>query len=258
MRVWRQWRRRRQWLDGWEAVVERHVPHWARLDDAERERLGTLIAWLVRTKHFEAARGFELDQDIVIRVAAQAALLVLGLDRSAYRDVSAVIIHPRTITTRGPRATTMRGVVRDGPMRVLGHANDRRGPVVIAWDAVRNDARHPERGHNVVIHEFAHKIDVASGGFDGTPSFDDRSDRAEWITVCTREYRRLRRRPEPDPVLRAYAGTNPAEFFAVATEAFFDQPVVLQEHKPELYGVLQRFYRQDPAARVNRFELHPS
>jgi hypothetical protein len=164
--------------------------------------------------------------------------------------VRAVIIHPRTITRRGPRATTMRGVVADGPMRVLGHANDRRGPVVIAWDAVRNDARHPERGHNVVIHEFAHKIDIAGGGFDGTPSLGSRAERREWIDVCTREYRRLRRRQEPDPVLRPYAGTNPSEFFAVATEAFFEQPVPLRAEKPDLYGVLQRFYRQDPASRV--------
>lgn len=233
-------------------MAERRVPHWALLDDAERERLSGLVEWMVRTKHFEAARGFELTQEIVISIATQAGLLVLGLDRDAYRDVRAIIVHRRTITHRGPRATTMRGVVADGPMRVLGHANGRRGPVVVAWDAVRNDARHPERGHNVVIHEFAHKIDVASGGFDGTPSFGSRADRAEWIDVCTREYRRLRRRREPDPVLRRYAGTNPAEFFAVVTEAFFDRAVPLRDEKPELYGVLERFYRQDPASRVER------
>lgn len=228
------------------------MQHWSVLDDDERDRLGVLVEWLVRTKHFEAAKGFELTPDIVVSIASQAALLILGLDRDAYRDVSAVIIHPGTITTRGPRSTTMRGVVADGPMRVLGHANDRRGPIVIAWDAVRNDARHPERGHNVVIHEFAHKIDVVDGRFDGTPEFDERSDRAEWITVCNREYRRLRRHREPDPVLRPYAGTNPAEFFAVVTEAFFDQAIDLREHKPELYDVMQRFYRQDPAARTTR------
>lgn len=221
------------------------------LDESERARLGELIEWLLRTKHFEASRGFALTQEIVISVAAQAALLILGLDRDAYRDVRAIVVHPRTITRRGPRATTMRGVIADGPLRVLGHANDRRGPVVIAWDAVRNDARHPERGHNVVIHEFAHKIDVASGGFDGTPSLRSRAAQAEWIDVCTREYRRLRRSREPDPVLRRYAGTNPAEFFAVATEAFFDRPGPLRDEKPQLYAVLQRFYRQDPAGRAD-------
>ncbi len=230
------------------------MAHWALLDDAERERLGDLVEWLVRTKHFEAAHGFELTQEIVIAIASQAALLVLGLDRDAYRDVRAVIVHPRTIIQRGPRATSMQGVVADGPLPVLGHANDHRGPVVIAWDAARNDARHPEWGHNVIIHEFAHKIDLADGRFDGTPSFDSRTERSEWIDVCTREYRRLRRRDEPDPVLRAYAGTNPSEFFAVVTEAFFDAPVALREHKPVLYDVLQRFYRQDPAARVSRLE----
>ena len=248
-------RLRREWLDGWEPIVERRVPHWSLLDDTERDRLAQLIEWMLRTKRFEAARGFELSQEIVIAIAAQAALLILGLDRDAYRDVSAVIVHRRSITRRGPRTTTMRGVVAEGPMRVQGHANDRRGPVVIAWDAVRNGARHPRRGHNVVIHEFAHKIDVAGGGFDGTPWLPSRSARAEWIDVCTREYRRLRRRREPDPVLRPYAGTNPSEFFAVATEAFFDRGADLRDHKPDLYAVLQRFYRQDPAARTG--PLHP-
>lgn len=224
--------------------------HWPRLDEAERARLGSLIEWMVRTKHWEAARGFKLDQDVVITVAAHASLLLLGLDRSVYRDVRAVVVHPSTITRRGPRTTTMRGVVADGAMRVLGHALDRRGPVVLSWDAVCRDLRRPGRGHNVVIHEFAHKVDAVAGLFDGTPEISDRSQRAEWIRVCTAEYRRIRRRSgEPDPVLRSYAGQNPSEFFSVVTEAFFERPAALQEHKADLYRVLSEYYGQDPAAR---------
>ena len=204
---------------------------------------------MVRRKRFEAARGFELTQEVVLTIAAHACILILGLGRDAYRDVGAIIVHAGTITQRGPRATSMRGVVTDGPMRVLGHALDRRGPVVIAWDAVRADIRHPQRGHNVVIHEFAHKLDAVAGMFDGTPEIDGRPERAEWIRVCTSEYRKLRRRTEPDPVLRAYATTNPAEFFAVVTEAFFERPEELAEAKPALYRVLAGFYRQDPANR---------
>lgn len=230
-------------------MVDDRLRHWALLDDAERDRMGELIEWMIRSKHWEAAKGFTLDREVVLTVAAHASLPILGLDRSVYRDVRAIIVHPRTITRRGPRSTTMRGVVADGAMRVLGHAGDRRSPVVLSWNAVTADLRRPGRGHNVVIHEFAHKIDAAAGFFDGTPEITDGSERAEWIRVCTAEYRHLRRHTEPDPVLRAYGGQSPSEFFAVATEAFFEQAGALREHKPALYEVLSQYYGQDPASR---------
>ena len=242
-------RRRRAWLDGWEAVVAEALPEWDLLDDAERAALGDLVQWMVRRKRFEAARGFRLTQEVVLTVAAHACLLVLGLGRDAYRDVGAVIVHSGTITQRGPRSTSIRGVVADGPLRVIGHALDRRGPVVIAWNAFRSQRRRPDGSENVVFHEFAHKLDAVAGMFDGTPEIDDRSERARWVRVCTAEYRRLRRRADPDPVLRAYAGVSPSEFFAVATEVFFLRPAALAEHKPDLYDVLRSFYGQDPAAR---------
>jgi MtfA peptidase len=243
-------RRRRDWLEDWEDVVSRRLHHWSLLDGDERRRLGELVEWLVSSKRFEAARGFHLDREVVLTVAGPAALLVLGTGPDAYRDVSAVVVHRRAITQRTPRATTVRGVVAGGPQQLLGHAGDRRGPVVLAWSAIRRDLRRP--GANVVMHEFAHKIDVASGGFDGTPELASAADRAEWIDVCTREYRRLRRRRGPDPVLRPYAGTSPSEFFAVATEAFFEQAPELRRAKPDLYGVLRGYYRQDPAERADR------
>ena len=250
--MWRR-RRRRQWLDGWEQVAEDALSQWHLLDADERDRLGALVEWLVRTKHWEAARGFELTQEVVITVATNASLLVLGLGRDAYRDVKAIVVHPRTFTHRGPRSTTMRGVVADGPQRLLGHARDRRGPVMISWSAARRDVRNPARGQNVIIHELTHKLDAVDGLFDGTPEITDRSERAEWVRVCTSEYRRLRRhRDQPDPVLRSYAATNPSEFFAVATEVFFQRPLDLEEHHPALYGVLCAFYGQDPGARVRR------
>lgn len=249
--MWR--RRRRQWLDGWTRVAADVLPQWHLLDDDERARLGSLVEWLVRTKHWEAARGFALTQEVVITIAAHAGLLVLGLGRDAYRDVKAIVVHPRTFTHSGPRATSMRGVVADGPQRLLGNARGRRDPVMVSWTAAHRDVQHPDRGRNVVIHEFAHKLDAADGLFDGTPEITDRSERAEWVRVCTSAYRRLRRRTDgPDPVLRPYAATNPSEFFAVATEVLFQRPLELEAHHPALYGVLCEFYGQDPGARVRR------
>jgi MtfA peptidase len=249
--VWSRRRQQQRWLDGSEAVVADCLPAWHQLDDGERRVLGELVEWMVHTKRWEAAQGFELTQEIVLTVAAHASLPLLALDRDVYRDVRAVIVHPRTITQRGPRATTIPGVVVDGPQRVLGHTRSNRGPVVISWDAVLQDRRRPQSGHNVVIHELAHKIDVADGLFDGTPEIADRPELAEWVRVFSAELRQLRSgQPGADPVLRAYGAENPSELFAVATEAFFERPLDLEEHKPALYRVLLTYFGQDPAERA--------
>ncbi|MFP5256546.1 MAG: zinc-dependent peptidase [Acidimicrobiia bacterium] len=241
-------RRQRAWLDGWEAVAAERLAQWPSLDGAERAVLGGHLEWMVRTKHWEAARGFELTQEMVVTVAAHAGLLLLGLDRHAFREVRAVVVHPRTVTRRGVWSTSIRGVVTDGPRRVLGHAVGGRGPVVLSWAAVERDLRQRD-GQNVVLHELAHKLDAVDGLFDGTPELDGAPQRAEWVRVCTAEYRRLRREGPGDGVLRAYAAESPSEFFAVATEAFFERPTALRADRPALYEVLRQYYGQDPAAR---------
>lgn len=223
------------------------LAQWPSLDADERQRLGAHVEWMVRSKHWEAARGFALTQEMVITVAAHAGLLLLGLDRSGLRHVRAVIVHPRTITRRGVWATSIRGVVTDGPRKVLGHAVGGRGPVVLSWAAVERDLRQRD-GQNVVLHELAHKLDAADGTFDGTPELDP-ALRSDWVRICTAEYRRLRREGPGEGALRAYAGESPAEFFAVATEAFFEHPAALRADRPELYEVLARYYGQDPARR---------
>ena len=114
-------------------------------------------------------------------------------------------------------------------------------------------ARHPERGHNVVYHEFAHKLDMLDGVIDGTPPLERQEELDRWVEVCTAEYEALRNGTD-DGFLDGYASVDPAEFFAVATEAFFDLPVQLEAAKPDLYAVLRDFYRQDPA-RVARAQL---
>ncbi len=247
--MWGRWRRDRQGLPAtWRELTAASVAHWAALDDDERDRLGDLMAQLVE-RRWEAANGFALTDEIRVVIAAQAALLILGLDIDCYRDVTAIVVHPTTVTLRGERAGPARGVVTDAPLPIVGQAQARRGPVVIAWDAARAGARHPERGYNVVLHEFAHKLDMLDGMVDGTPPLPDRAARQRWIDVCTAEYRLLRS-GEGGDLLRGYAGVNPGEFFAVATEVFFDRPGELHAQKPALYDVLRAFYRQDPAART--------
>lgn len=230
--------------------MERSVGHWRLLDDDERDRLADLIEALVTTKRWEAANGFELTDEIRTVIAAQAGLLVLGLGIDAYDDVSTVIVHPSSMrfnrTSQGPVA----GTEVAGDVDLLGEATFE-GPVVIAWDSAKRSARHPQRGHDVVFHEFAHQLDFADDVIDGTPPLRDAAARQRWIDVCTREFELLRR-GEGGRLVDEYGATNPAEFFAVATETFFNRSIELEDEKPELYAVLSDFYQQDTAARMRR------
>ena len=146
----------------------------------------------------------------------------------------------------GPSA----GTVSADRLAVVGLAQGGRGPVVLAWDQVLAGAHRFEPGVNVVLHEFAHKLDMLDGVVDGTPVLA-RDLRADWARVCTDVYDDLVA-GVPRPPLRWYGATNPGEFFAVATELFFEQPRELEGHEPALYDVLLRFYRQDPAVRQAR------
>jgi Mlc titration factor MtfA (ptsG expression regulator) len=134
---------------------------------------------------------------------------------------------------------------------ILGQAFQQ-GPVIIIWDAALRGGRHPESGHNVIYHEFAHKLDMLDGAADGTPPLRDRAEYRDWVQTCSREYLRLKGDTEEGRTsfLDAYGATNEAEFFAVATEHFFERPRQMLADAPDLYRVLQEYYRQDPAKRV--------
>jgi Mlc titration factor MtfA (ptsG expression regulator) len=240
----------------WRALLTDRVAHWCFLDDAERERLESLIKVFLADKEFEGARGTKVAEDVKVTIAAQACLLLLGLEAGAYyyRDVHSIIVYPSTVVRRGPHASAvLSGAVTEAPAALLGEAR-LHGPVLIVWDQALAQARHPERGHNVVYHEFAHKIDMVDGSADGTPPQRDRSSSRRWVEVLTMEFAALRQRADEGKptLLDPYGATNSAEFFAVATEAFFDMPMSLQQQHPELYAVLADFYHQDPAGRVRR------
>ena len=244
-------RRRKGLPSEWTQIVEQHVAIWSALDDDERQVLEATSDWLLRHKHWEAAGGFALTDEITVTIAAQAALVILGLSVDEYREVSAIIVYPSAMQSQGVYAGPVSGTVIDGAHPVLGEAHGNRGPVLIAWDQARESAGNPGRGSNVVFHEFAHKIDMLDNIVDGTPPLERRGDVSRWVAVCTEVYEALRSGIERWP-LQPYAATNPAEFFAVATEAFFDVPLLLEQHEPNLYAVMRDFYKQDPAARLRR------
>jgi hypothetical protein len=254
----RRQRRRRKALaapfpEAWRALLDDRVAHWRFLDDAERERLEGFIKVFLAEKAFEGPGGMAVTEEVEVAIAAQACLLLLGLDHDYYRDVHSIIVYPSTVVRRGPQpSAVLPGAVTEEPTVLAGEAR-LHGPMVIVWDQAAAQARLPGTGRNVVYHEFAHKIDMADGAADGSPPWLG-SARQRLAGVLAREFAWLRGRSEaglPTP-LDSYGATSAVEFFAVATEAFFDSPVVLQESHPDLYAALAEFYRQDPAARVRR------
>lgn len=229
----------------WRNVTREHLRQWHGLDEKERARLEER-AFRLLDKHWEAARGFTVDDAMRITIASHAALLVLGWDEDLYRNVTAVVVHPRSMVLRQERPGPSRGVVTRSPFVAHGHTSWT-GPVFLAWSDVQRSLHDAQRTTNVILHEFAHKIDALNGTLDGTPPLTE-AQLQRWVDVCSEELEALRR-GTGTPVLRSYAATNPSEFFAVATEAFFGQPQLLQEAHPQLYDVLRGFYRQDTAAR---------
>ena len=229
------------------AVVAATLPEWPQLNLAEQSRLEHIAVRLINRVTWEASRGFALDDVIRGTIAGHAALLGVGLPDPAFKNVSAIVVHPSTITMHGPRSGPIPGTVEGHPIPVLGHTTAH-GPVFIGWDVASQEARHPEWGHSVVFHEFAHKLDAEDGTLDGTPRLRNHEERQRWIDICDAEYQSLRL-GVGSSLLSDYAATSPSEFFAVATEIFFRRGPELAENRTELYDVLRGFYRQDPAAR---------
>jgi hypothetical protein len=242
------WRRHPHDPEAVAAAIRGNVAHWHALGPDEQGELVAGAEWLLARKHWESAGGLVLDDTVRGVVAGLASLLVLGLGVDHLREVGAVVVYPTTVVTTGERPGPVPGTRTQARQTVHGLAADHRGPVLIAWDQAIAAARRPARNHNVVLHEFAHKLDQLDGIMDGTPPLDEPL-RSRWVAVCQRTMDELRL-GIPHPPLRGYAATNPTEFFSVATEAFFDRPLTLREREPELYALLEAFYRQDPATRI--------
>lgn len=234
--------------DDWREILERRSAQWRLLDEAERDRLGELTDWLLTERRWEAARGLELTDEVRTTVAAHACLLILGLDERWYDEVGAIVV----------RDGSMAGRVGSGGVKgavtqydIDGEAQHGNGPVMVSWRAARREAANLRLGRDVVLHEFAHKLDMLDGTLDGTPSLPDQAALDRWVAVCTRHYDDVVK-GRSGRLLRSYAATNATEFFSVATESFFTRSLEMAEEKPDLYEVFAGFFRQDPAARHRR------
>jgi MtfA peptidase len=231
----------------WTAILESRVKAYALLDAEQQQSLRDLTQVFIAEKHWEGCGGIDLTDEMRVTIAGSACLLILGRDHDLLREVESILVYPSTVMLPVQERGFFdgRAVVNEGPTAVHGAAH-RGGPVVLAWDAVQTGALNAKDGRNLVIHEIAHKIDFLDGDADGTPPLDTAAQRREWARVCSETY--LAHVKGDEHVLRDYATTNEAEFFAVASELFFERPKQLARELPELYGVLRGFYNLDLAA----------
>ena len=230
---------RRPFPPRWQALIDQ-LPFYAQLDDDQQDRLRQDLRILVAEKDWEGCGGLAMTEEIRVVIAAQAALLVLELDGIEYSNVQSILVYPSAYITHTTRDGA--GIVRGGQAN-LGEAWSG-GPIVLAWDAVVGGVRRADDGRNLVFHEFAHKIDMLDGLADGTPPLSGRPELAEWVRVMSAEYAALRAAAAEGrgTVLDTYGATNPAEFFAVATECYFERGPDLERRHPELFAAMARFY----------------
>jgi MtfA peptidase len=233
----------------WLAYVERNLSHYEFLSPAEKAKLRDDLRVFVAEKNWEGCGGLAVTDEMKVTIAAQACLMTLGLDGEPFRGVLSILIYPAGYAV--PEERWHQGWSIRGESARLGESWYR-GPVILSWSEVEDDARRPGHGSNLVWHEFAHQIDMLDRSVDGTPPLAGRDERRRWHEVMTAEFKQLRHdaRHHRATLLDKYGAESEAEFFAVATECFFDCPVELRERHARLYELLCQYYRQDPAARV--------
>lgn len=239
-------RRRRQLLaepfpDAWLEILLRNVRQYRLLSRAEQAKLRDRLRVFAAEKNWIGCAGLKVDDEMKVTVAAQACLLVLAIEHEYhYERIRTILVYPDTYL-HPPGA-------RDGwahDETAIAGEYWHRGPVIVSW----SNTRDPADGGNLVFHEFAHHLDDIDGEMDGMPPLESGRQERHWDDVVTREYNRLVRSSSRGEatLLDQYGAANRAEFFAVATECFFERPIALRQRHRELYDVLRGFYRQDPA-----------
>jgi MtfA peptidase len=248
--VWRRLRRsrvqRRPFPAAWRDILRRRMPAFARLPADLQLQLKKHVQVLLAEKPFIGCAGLEVDDEIRVLIAAQASLLQLNRRAGGFPNLRQVLVYPGAfvVAREVPDAA---GLVRD-ERRVLAGESWHQGQVILSWDDVVAGAADPEDGRNVVIHEFAHQLDSETGPPNGAPLLGRRERYTRWAAVLQAAFDDLQARlarGEPG-VLDAYAATNPAEFFACASEVFFERPAALAAEQPALYAELAACYGVSP------------
>lgn len=231
----------------WKEIINRNVRFYNYLSDDLKTELHGLIQIFLNEKIFEGCEGLVITDEIKITIAAQACLLLLGRQNDIYPTLKTILVYPDAYYA--PFSQRMEdGSVIEGYQARLGESWSR-GQIVLAWNEILKDTNDIHDGHNLIFHEFAHQLDNESGAAEGIPEFDKRSSYIVWARVLTKEYNKLLSEiiQHKHHLLNNYGATNPAEFFAVVTEFFFERPIELKNLHPELYEQFKSFYKLDTA-----------
>ncbi len=236
----------------WRGFLAANFAQYEWLPADDRGRLDALTQILVAEKNWEGCNGLAMSEEIKVTIAAQAGLLAIGLREEYFEAIYSILVYPGSYVAK---QTEMQpgGVIVESHAPRLGEASSV-GAIVLSWPDVLRSGRIPDDGVNVVFHEFAHALDLQGHGFDGAPLLESRAQYQTWSQIMTAEYHRLiqRTRHGRPTLLDPYGTVNEAEFFAVVTESFFEQPLAMQVEHPELYELFRNFFHQDPAERFRR------
>jgi hypothetical protein len=231
----------------WLEIIEMNVPIYHRLSAADRKELQGHILVFLAEKNFEGCGGLELTDEIKVTIAAQACILLLHRETDYYPGLYSILVYPGAYIAKGLVELAPGHYAETEQVR-LGESW-KRGALILSWDDVRANVGDVRDGHNVVLHEFAHQLDTEDGHANGAPPLPRRSMYASWARILEKDYEKLQKDAEEgrSTILDEYGATAPAEFFAVATECFFEKPVQMQREHPELYEQLKLYFQQDPA-----------
>lgn len=232
----------------WENALSR-APVLAPLDEDERLRLWERTGRFLHHKTVNGAQGLYVSDEMRVYIAAQACLLILELDDGYFDGWHEVIVYPGSFVVEREEYDEA-GVVHTYRHALHGEAWGQ-GPVVLSWEDVRPGAQPHGPGSNVILHEFAHKLDLLNGAANGMPSLHAGMSRPVWTEALSAAYTDLCGQLDSghDTAVDPYASEDPAEFFAVLTEHFFERPQLVHESYPAVYGQFKLFYRQDPLRR---------
>jgi Mlc titration factor MtfA (ptsG expression regulator) len=230
----------------WQAILARRVTGYARLPAPLKTELHGRVNEFLADKQFIGCRGQAIDDEVRLTIAGNACLLLLNRRIETYPDLRSILVYPDTFVVEF--VEEHEGIEHE--ITDLRAGEDwENGPLILAWDEIQAD-RAAGDDRNVVIHEFAHRLDQANPAGEGFPDLQDAALAERWPTVMTREYEALTKALDAGEItlLDPYAAESPAEFFAVVTETFFTQPASLRTRLPELFDLLRDYYQVDPAS----------